>query len=215
MYRDPLIRSYNESPPYVGGRRQVRYSWPEFNCEYVAKIRDQVQRCGEALYVLWDPLLKCHVVLEAMYADQFWNEEYRRGDHFDPYQRDDFRRGGLVVLEGYPASQESDKNRWLISEPDALNVHVLEIRRNNRSARIHLKQTATKSYHRQDMANEKQREEEEFENWAFDLGMDLQDEMRYAGLEKLSTYVKEKSDGQTDQARSQSSLEVSGSATTS
>lgn len=161
--RDPAIRSYAESPPYVGGGLRVRYRWPDPSSRAVRKVREQVQEGGRALYVLYDPILDSEVLVEALYADEIWNENYRRqdGGMLDPFQYDDFQRGGLVTLIPFPSGGPLHESRWPVPNDRALEAAIAEIRQFNRSARRDLKRNATESYHAQELEAEARRKDEE------------------------------------------------------
>ena len=160
MYRDPMIRSYAESPPYMGAGIPIRYRWPERGSFKVQKIREEVQENGRALYCLHDPILGIDVLVECLYADEIWNEDYRAGRMLDPYQMDDFRRGGLVALMPWPRANVNDDKRWWVPNPRSLQRAVREIRQFNRSARRDLKRTVTASYHAKELENLQRAEEE-------------------------------------------------------
>ena len=161
--RDPEIRSYAESPPYVGGGVKVRYRWPDKASPTVRKVREEVQERGRALYVLFDPILGCEVLVEALYADEIWNAAYRRqhSGMLDPFQYDDFQRGGLVTLIPFPSGGPIHEARWPVPNERALADALSEIRQFNRSARSDLKRTVTASYHAQELENEARADEAE------------------------------------------------------
>lgn len=161
--RDPAIRSYAESPPYVGGGLRVRYRWPAKDSVAVRKIREQVQENGRALYALYDPLLDCEVLVEALYADELWNTNYRRkdGGMLDPFQYDDFQRGGLVTLIPFPSGGPIHESRWPVPNDRALEEAIAEIRECNRSARSDLKRNANAGYHALELENQAREADEQ------------------------------------------------------
>jgi hypothetical protein len=128
----------------------------------VRKIREHVQEGGRALFALYDPILDCEVLVECLYADEIWNESYRRrdGGQLDPFQYDDFQRGGLVALTPFPSGGPEHESRWPVPNPAMLEQSVAEIRQFNRSSRSDLKRTANASYHAQQMENEARADEE-------------------------------------------------------
>lgn len=152
--KDPYIRSYADSPPYLGGGVKARYRWPDRASVAVRKVREEVQESGRALYVLYDPILGCEVLVEALYSDEIWNENYRRGMMFDPFQYDDFQRGGLVTLIPFPSGGPIHESRWPIPNERALADAIAEIRQFNRSSRKDLKRTANEGYHAKELENE-------------------------------------------------------------
>lgn len=160
--RDPEIRSYADTPPYMGGGVPVRYRWPDKGSVAVRAIREHVQEGGRALYCLYDPILESEVLVECLYADEIWNSEYRRpGGNLDPFQYDDFQRGGLVALIPFPSGGPAHEKRWPVPNDLALALALMEIRRYNRSARSDLKRTATASYHVKDLEAEARKDEAE------------------------------------------------------
>jgi hypothetical protein len=151
----------------------------------VRKIRSEVQNGGKALFCLHDPILKTEVLVECLYADEIWNEKYRRPDGtLDPFQYDDFQRGGLVSLMPWPSGGPAHETRWHVPNPPALASAVAEIREFNRSARSDLKRTRVDSYHALDLKNEAKAKEAELDKVADEIAQGFGEDLHFASYTK-------------------------------
>lgn len=169
----------------MGGGVPVRYQWPEKTSEGVRWIRDHVQERGRALFCLYDPILETEVLVECLYADDIWNEMYRRpGGHLDPFQYDDFKRGGLVALMPWPRGGPAHESRWPVPNPWALAHAVKEIRQFNRSSRRDLKRTRVDSYHEKDLRNVAEEEDKQYEQLADEIAQGVGEDLHFASYTK-------------------------------
>jgi hypothetical protein len=183
--RDPEIRSYSDSPPYMGGGVPVRYRWPDPASDGVRRIRQDVQEGGRALFCLYDPLLETEVLVECLYSDEIWNADYRRPEgQLDPFQYDDFQRGGLVALMPWPRGGPVHESRWPVPNPWMLAVALAEIRECNRSARKELKRTRTDSYHALDLKNAAEEKDKEYEKLADEIAEGVGEDLHFATYAK-------------------------------
>lgn len=163
--RDPLIRSYHETPPFQPGLDPVRFRWPGRHEQDVRKIRESVQDGGKGLYVLIDPAKDCKALVEAYYPEDirpsyakpervqietsYGNEVVTMSDQLNPYQYEDFRVGRLVCI--------AVEKRY-VGELDGKDI--VKIRKGNANARKDLRRNASAWVRAQNMRTKAEREED-------------------------------------------------------
>lgn len=183
--RDPLIRSYDATPPFIPGLDPVRFRWPDRRDPDVRRIRERVQDGGVGLYVLIDPRdplgKKC--LVEAYYPEDirpeyakpdrvaietdYGTEYVTMSDGLNPYQHEDFRTGRLVavaVIMRYNGELD-DKD-------------ISDIRKGNANARQSLRRHAPASVRKANMRRKKQEEQDQRDEEFYQIADRFDEEVR-------------------------------------
>lgn len=160
-YKDPHIKSYRDPAPFIPGTA-TRYRWPRTMDREVTMIRRQVQNSGEGLYILRPPHDQPYssILVEAYYPFHI-RDDYV--EWLDPFRREDMRNGNLVVVAAFDGVHGPE-----IKPPEEqLNrKHIMEIRRNNREARRHLRRKSTAKQRKREIRdNIDQQDEEVYSRW--------------------------------------------------
>jgi hypothetical protein len=150
--RDTHIRHQEDPAPLAVssmGIRDLRYSWLPGDDPSVVKVRTEIQEEGRGLFVFRVGDTGVKVLCECHYPEDIRPQYYKQ--NLDRFRKVDHDMGRLVAV--------NEIFQWIGEIPDQ---YILEIRRNNRSARRELKREMNAGEFVREM--DKAQEKEDAEN---------------------------------------------------
>lgn len=106
-----------DTAPYQPGLEPRRYEWIPDDDQDAVRLRTEVPGSDGRLFVVWCPYRRCRVLIEAYWPWDIRGDAYRKpgvefiptvdggleritlSDMLNPYQYDDFQRGGMVAVK--------------------------------------------------------------------------------------------------------------------
>lgn len=159
-----MLRCRDCDGPWVPGKA-VRFVFPDAGDADEEMIRERVQDGGEHLFVLHLPVPRAGSPVKVL-AEAYYPDEMRESSWLvlDPRQRADWQDGRLIVISTIPVKGSHVVGGGLGSVNafvGPLDEQVIvEIRRNNRSARLELKRQSTASARKQELEDHQRQEED-------------------------------------------------------